>query len=136
MEKKLIGLLGCVCLILGIALTGCPSGDESETTPELIRGQATAEARGLNPLSVTLVMDMDTGLITDVRFVHEESLGYGASVILGSNTLPSAKDVIIKHQDFDHLIDVMAQATLTRKGIKEAGEKALAKIKAGNFDKK
>ncbi|MDR0719987.1 MAG: FMN-binding protein [Treponema sp.] len=136
MVKKLTGLLFCagLILILGFALAGC--SNESETTPELIRGQATATARGLNPLSVTVVIDMDTGLITDVRFVHEESIGYGAAVISGNATHPSAKDLIIQYQDFDHLVDVVASATLTREGIKAAGEKALAKIKAGDFDKK
>ncbi|MDR3122391.1 MAG: FMN-binding protein [Treponema sp.] len=132
MTKKLSGLL-CAALILGFALTGCSKG---KPAAELIRGQATASGNGLHPLSVTLVVDMDTDLITDVRFVHEETMGYGASVILGAGARPSARDLIIEHQDFDHLVDVVAQATLTRQGIKEAGEKALAKIKAGDFDKK
>ncbi|MDR2246242.1 MAG: FMN-binding protein [Treponema sp.] len=133
---KLTGLLFCAGLILGLALAGCPNGDGSETKPELIIGQATASGRGLNPLSVTVVMDMDTGLITDVQFVHEESIGYGAAVISGNAAHPSAKDLIIEHQDFDHLVDVVASATLTREGIKAAGKKALEKIKAGDFDKK
>jgi uncharacterized protein with FMN-binding domain len=137
MVKKLTGLLFCagLILILGFAFAACSNSAGSEKA-ELIRGQATASAVGLHPLSVTVVMDMDTGLITDVRIDHEETMGYGAAVISGNATHPSAKDLIIQHQDFDHLVDVVAQATLTRTGIKEAGEKALAKIKAGDFDKK
>ena len=136
MMKKWFGLLPAAALILNLLFTACLTKPESRAA--LIPGQVTVQVRGHEWITMTVIADMSTDpyRITDVRFEHHETDGYGAAVIQGANGKPSAKEIILEDQRFDTLVNVVSGATLTRNAIGRGGAEALRKLEAGDFDTK
>jgi uncharacterized protein with FMN-binding domain len=130
-----------------IGLSSCPTDGESgplpiEGTPS---GTATAMGDGFarsdyylmeGALSygraITATVTLDKGYITDVIINGpDESRDHGQIIIQKAPAVIKAKntfDVNIKD------VDAVSIATSTLKGIKEAGNGAIDKIKAGEFD--
>jgi hypothetical protein len=133
-----------------IGLTGCPTDGESESTRPLPiegnpSGTATATGNGFARSDyylmegalgygreITVTVTMDEGYIIDVVINGpDESGDYGQVIIQKAPTVIKTKNTFdVNIRD----VDAVSIATSTLKGIKEAGNGAIDKIKAGEFD--
>jgi uncharacterized protein with FMN-binding domain len=136
----------CVLLILP-GLTGCPTdGEPGQTGPSPIEGKpsgtATAAGDGFARSQyylmegaldygreITVTVTLDEGYITDVVISGpDESGAYGQVIIQKAPAVIKAKNTFdVNIRD----VDAVSIATSTLKGIKDAGNGAIDKIKAG-----
>jgi major membrane immunogen (membrane-anchored lipoprotein) len=115
------GMLALLCV-----LTGCPK-DTEEGTKVYDTGTATGQSIGGTDQPLFVKVTMNAGVITAVVITGEDHNSYGKPV------MDAAPTKILEYQDFDH-IDAVTGATITRAAIREAGKKAVEKIKKGQFD--
>lgn len=136
-----------ICALLLIGLTACPADNEYRPLPIEGNPSGTATATGdgfarsdyylmEGALSygreITVTVTLDEGYITGVVINGpDESKDYGQVIIQKAPLVIKAKntfDVTIRD------IDAVSTATSTLKGITEGGNRAIDKIKAGEFD--